>query len=188
MHVGMTSHETWLVRHGQTSWSLSGQHTGLTDLPLTTEGEREAAALRTRLDRPWALVLTSPLQRAARTARLAGLQAETDRDLCEWDYGPAEGLTTEQLSTRGQLWSIWDDVPLGETLPQVAGRCARVLARAAAAEGDVCLVAHGHVLRVLTAVYLGLPPVTAQHLVLSPAHITRLGHEHATPALLEWNS
>ena len=183
----MNHHETWLVRHGQTAWSLTGQHTGLTDLPLTADGERQAAALQPRLARPWALVLSSPLQRAARTAELAGLDAETDRDLCEWDYGPAEGLTTQQLSSE-QPWSIWDDVPLGETLPQVAERCSRVLARAAAADGDVCLVAHGHVLRVLTAVYLGLSPRTAQHLVLSPAHVARLGHEHATPALLEWNS
>ena len=183
----MTQHQIWLVRHGQTAWSLTGQHTGLTDLPLTAQGEEQAAALRPRLDRPWALILSSPLQRAATTASLAGLVAEPERDLCEWDYGPAEGLTTAQLSTLAP-WSIWDDVPLGETLPDVAGRCARVLARAAAAEGDVCLVAHGHVLRVLTAVYLGLEPRAARHLVLSPAHIARLGHEHATPALLEWNS
>ena len=179
--------QIWLVRHGETAWSRTGQHTGRTDLPLLPEGEQLARALLPRLDRPWAAVRSSPLMRAARTAELAGLTPELDDNLMEWDYGPAEGLTTAQLST-GRPWSIWDDVPLGETLAEVAARCARVLTRAAAADGDVCLVAHGHVLRVLTAVYLGLPPMAARHLVLSPAHVARLGHEHATPALLEWNS
>ena len=187
----MTQHETWLVRHGQTAWSIAHRHTGRTDIPLTADGEREAAALQPRLDRRWGLVLTSPLQRAARTAELAGLKATPEPDLMEWDYGPAEGLTRAELTDQlpgDATWNVWDDVPLGEPLSAVAARCARVLHRVAQIDGDVCLVAHGHVLRVLTAVHLGLPAHTAQHLVLAPAHVSRLGHEHATPALLEWNS
>ena len=176
----------WLVRHGETEWSRTGRHTGLTDLPLLPEGEAAAAALAPRLARPWALVLSSPLQRARRTAELAGLTPTLDDDLMEWDYGPAEGLTSKELS-KDKAWSIWDDVPLGETLSQVAARVRRVLARVPA-EGDTCLVAHGHVLRVLTAVYLGLEPVDGKVLVLRPCGIAVLGSEHDDPALLEWNA
>ncbi len=177
--------DIWLVRHGATAWSKTGQHTGRTDLPLLPEGEQMALALAPRLDRPWSVVLCSPMQRALRTAELAGLTPTLDPDLVEWDYGPAEGRTTAQLSTDG-TWSVWDDVPLGETLEQVAGRARRVLARLPA-DGDACLVGHGHFLRVLAAVYLGLRPVDGRHLVLEPGHLAVLGHEHACPALLGWN-
>ncbi|MCU1600597.1 MAG: histidine phosphatase super family protein [Frankiales bacterium] len=176
----------YVVRHGQTAWSQTGQHTGRTDIPLTDEGEAQARSLAPRLRRDWALVLASPLQRAWRTAELAGLHPEPEPDLVEWDYGHAEGLTTEQMSA-DRPWRIWDDPHLGETLEQVAERTRRVLARAPA-DGDTCLVAHGHVLRVLTAVYLGLEPSAAQHLVLEPSGIGILGHEHDWPALTGWNA
>lgn len=177
--------EIWLVRHGETEWSRTGQHTGRTDLPLLPEGEAAATALKAKLDRPWALVLASPLQRARRTAELAGLTPTLDDDLMEWDYGPAEGRTTRQLSAQGP-WNVWDDVALGETLGQVADRVRRVL-REVPADGDSCLVAHGHVLRILTAVYLELDPCEAKHFVLKPGGIAVLGHEHAIPAVLGWN-
>ena len=179
--------ELWLVRHGQTEWSRTGRHTGRTDVDLTAEGEQQAAALRARLDRPWAAVLASPLLRAARTAELAGLVAATDDDLQEWDYGPAEGLTTAELSVDGP-WSVWSDPPLGESVEDVGRRCAAVLGRLPLAEGDVCLVAHGHLLRILAAVWLGLPPRAGRLLVLSPAHVAVLGHEHDTKVVLSWNA
>ncbi len=177
--------ELWLVRHGQTEWSRDHRHTGRTDLPLLPEGEDDARALRDRLDRPFALVLSSPLQRARRTAELAGLSPEVEPDLQEWDYGPAEGLTTAQM---GPGWSVWDGVPLGETIEQVATRTRRVLTRAAAVEGDVLLVAHGHVLRILTATYLGMDPRAARHFVLHPATVSVLGTEHDYPAMTRWNA
>lgn len=177
--------EIWVVRHGATEWSTTRRHTGRTDVLLNEAGEREAAALASRLDRPWALVLSSPLFRARRTAELAGLVPEIEDNLVEWDYGPAEGLTTTELST-DQPWSVWDDVELGETLAEVADRCRAVLSRLPE-QGEVCVVAHGHLLRILTAVYLGLEPVAAKHLVLRPAGIGVLGREHDYPALLAWN-
>jgi broad specificity phosphatase PhoE len=144
-----------------------------------------ARALTKRLDRPWALVLSSPLRRAKDTAELAGLAPVLDDDLMEWDYGPAEGLTTAQMSVEAP-WSVWDDPPLGETLMQVADRCRAVLAKLPY-DGDSLLVAHGHLLRILTAVYLGLDPREGRHLVLQPCGIAVLGREHASPALLGWN-
>jgi broad specificity phosphatase PhoE len=178
--------EIWLVRHGATEWSKTGRHTGLTDLPLLPEGEAQARALGERLQRDWSLVLCSPLQRAARTAELAGLEPQLDNDLMEWDYGPAEGLTTKELSAV-RPWSVWDDVPLGETLEQVAERCRKVLSRLPE-DGDVCLVAHGHLLRILTAVYLELEPLAGKRFTLSPGGIGVLGKEHAYPVLLRWNT
>ena len=177
--------DIWLVRHGATEWSTSGRHTGRTDVPLLPQGEQDARALTPRLNRPWGLVLSSPLQRAWRTAELAGLTPVLDDDLVEWDYGPAEGLTTKELSA-ARPWSVWGDVPLGETLAQVAERVRRVLARLPS-DRDSLLIAHGHVLRVLTAVYLGLEPVAAKHFVLEPCGIAALGHEHDYPALIGWN-
>ena len=179
--------ELWLVRHGETQWSRSGRHTGRTDIMLTARGEQQAAALRLRLARPWAAVLTSPLQRATRTAALAGLDASVEADLREWDYGPAEGLTTAELST-GSPWNVWDDPPLGETVQDVGRRAAAVLARLPLDRGDVCLVAHGHLLRILTASWLGLPPRDGRLLVLAPAHLSVLGHEHEQRVVLSWNA
>jgi broad specificity phosphatase PhoE len=178
--------ELWLVRHGETEWSRTMRHTGRTDVPLTPDGEAAATALKARLDRPWALVLASPLQRAWRTAELAGLTPTAEPDLVEWDYGPAEGRTTAEMST-DKPWRVWDDVPLGETLAHVAERVRRVLARLPE-DGDVCLVAHGHVLRILTAVHLGLDPSAGKHFVLQPCKVAVLGHEHDWPAVLEWGT
>ncbi len=178
--------ELWLVRHGETEWSQNGRHTGRTDIELSERGEQQAAALRPRLDRPWVAVVTSPLRRAARTAVLAGLDAAVDDDLREWDYGPAEGRTTAELS-RGGRWSVWDGPPLGETVEDVGRRANAVLARVPLDRGDVCLVAHGHLLRILTACWLGLPPRDGRLLVLAPGRLSVLGHEHEQPVVLTWN-
>lgn len=176
--------EIWLLRHGLTQWAKDGRHTGRTDLPLLPEGEAAARALAPRVDRPWAAVVSSPLQRAWRTAELAGLTPSADADLVEWDYGPAEGRTTAEL---GPGWSVWDAPDLGETVDDVAVRARRVLDRLPA-EGDCLLVAHGHILRILTAVYLGLPARDGRLLVLQPTRLAVLGHEHDWPALRAWNT
>ncbi|SDE83459.1 probable phosphoglycerate mutase [Blastococcus fimeti] len=185
-----------MLRHGQTDWSRSGRHTGSTDLPLLPEGEEQARALREELGaRPFAAVWASPLQRAARTAELAGLQVtDTDRDLVEVDYGGYEGRTTAEISAAlGRTWSIWTDGTVpgktpGETLDQVATRVDRVLDRARAHldDGDVALVAHGHVLRILTARWLGLAPEAGALFALPPAAYGVLGHEHERPVLTGW--
>jgi broad specificity phosphatase PhoE len=184
--------ELVLVRHGQTEWSRDGRHTGRTDLPLTADGERDAGALAGRLaSRRFGLVLTSPLVRAARTAELAGLRAEVEADLVEWDYGPEEGRTTEQARETRPGWSVWDDTGLGETLEQVAVRQRRVLDRVRPVlDGgeDACLVGHGHSLRILAACWLGLSPGVGQQLVLSAGSVSTLGYEHGCPAVLSWNA
>lgn len=184
--------EVVLVRHGQTEWSRDGRHTGRTDIALTPDGERDAAGLADRLtSRSFGLVLASPLQRAQRTAELAGLSYELEEDLVEWDYGPEEGRTTEQARETRPGWSVWDDTGLGETLDQVAGRQRRVLdrVRPVLERGeDACLVAHGHSLRILAACWLGLAPGVGQQLVLSAGSISTLGHEHGCPAVLSWNA
>ena len=187
-----------VVRHGMTQWSSAGRHTGRTDIPLVPEGEVAAAALRGALaGLVDPLVLASPLQRAWRTAELAGFQPLPDPDLMEWDYGAWEGLTTDQIRTerRDEGWTIWDGPPAagqspGESVAQVAERCAAVLQRCAAplAHGRDCvLFAHSHVLRILTVTWLGMDPTAARHLVLGPAHRGTLGRERECPALLGWN-
>ena len=188
--------EIVVLRHGQTEWSRGGQHTGLTDLELLPEGEEQARELRPRLgSRTFAEVWVSPLRRAARTAELAGLTATgADPDLVELDYGGYEGRTTAEISTElGREWSIWADGTVpgptpGETLDQVAVRVDRVLdrARARLSDGDVALVAHGHVLRVLTARWLGLPPQAGALFALPAAAYGVLGHEHSRPVLTGW--
>ena len=182
--------ELWLVRHGETPWSKTGQHTGRTDVPLTPDGERQARDLRARLDRTWTLVLTSPLLRARKTAELAGLDAVDNDDLLEWDYGHAEGRTTAELNRELGGWSIWTDDNLPETPADVGRRSERLLELIAPAldAGDVCLVGHGHALRILAAVWLGLPAVDGRLLALSPASISVLGHEHELPVIVRWNS
>ncbi|MCU1672233.1 MAG: Phosphoglycerate mutase [Frankiales bacterium] len=182
--------ELWLVRHGETPWSLTGQHTGRTDVPLTPHGEVQARELRPRLDRPWSLVLSSPLVRAARTAELAGLHPVLEDRLMEWDYGHAEGRTTKELSEERGGWSAWTDDTLPETPTSVGERAERVLEDAAPAleAGDVCLVGHGHALRILAAVWLGLEPIDGRLLALSPASVSVLGHEHDLPVLRRWNT
>jgi broad specificity phosphatase PhoE len=184
-------HQVWLFRHGETEWSLNGQHTGRTDLPLTAAGRRRAEALGRRLSgRPFALVLSSPLARALETCRLAGYGdvAELDPDLMEWDYGDYEGRRTADIQKERPGWSLWQDgVPGGETIEEVAARTRRVIETAKSAEADVALFAHGHVLRVLTACWLDLAPDGGQLFALGTAAVSVLGHEHAAPAIIKWN-
>ena len=184
--------DLWLVRHGETAWTVSRQHTGSTDIPLTENGERAAAGLAPRLARErFALVLCSPLLRARRTAELAGFgdgRAVLDPDLRELDYGDYEGLTTAEIRAQRPGWDLWrDGCPGGETVGDVAVRAARAIARARAAGGPVLIVAHGHLLRTLAAVALELDPNAGRHLVLDPGTISIVGHEHEWPALKRWN-
>jgi probable phosphoglycerate mutase len=182
----------WLIRHGETAWSLSGAHTGRTDIPLTELGEEKAARLGERLaGRSFGLVLTSPLQRAWRTCELAGFgaQAVFDSDLLEWDYGSFEGRKTDEIRRELPGWSLFrDGAPGGETIEQVAERARRVIERAEAADGDTLLFAHGHVLRIMAACWLGLPAVNARLLALGTASISTLGHERETRVITRWNS
>ncbi|NGO72925.1 histidine phosphatase family protein [Streptomyces boncukensis] len=185
-----------LVRHGQTEWSVTGQHTGRTDVPLLDEGRRTAKLLGERLHRaPWsglpdAQVCTSPLSRAAETCELAGFGgARTWDALMEWDYGAYEGLTSEQIRERaGDDWFIWrDGVQGGESLTQLAERADEVVAWARSADRDVLLFAHGHILRVLGARWLGYEPAFAARLRLDPASLSILGWAYDSPAVERWN-
>src|SRR5579864_8686076 len=154
--------DLWLIRHGETEWSRSGAHTGRTDLPLTPAGRDAAQAIARYLaGRPFTLVLTSPLERARETCALAGYggAAQIEPNLPEWDYGDYEGHTTAEIREKSPGWSLWDQgVPHGETVEQVASRAEAVIDRAVRAGGDVALFAHGHILRILTARWLGLAP------------------------------
>lgn len=190
--------ELVLVRHGETEWSRTGKHTGTTDLPLTDHGRRQAAVLGAELgDRDFALVLASPRRRAQETADLAGLDdRSTDPDLAEWDYGGYEGLTSNEIAEKvGAPWTVFFDgvVPgatPGESLQDVAARAAAVLARVGPVledGGDVALVGHGHHLRVLVALWLGLDPEAGAHFVLDAGTVSRLGWYHEVPAVLSWN-
>jgi probable phosphoglycerate mutase len=191
-----------LVRHGETEWSTSGRHTGRTDVPLTEEGERQGKALAAVLERLLAgrrvvLSLTSPLARARRTAQLAGLGATEEPALAEVDYGQYEGRTTSSIRTTEAGWTVWTgELPGGETLDEVAVRADGLIARvrealAAVAATDpppaVVLVGHGHLLRVLAARWIGLPPSAAGLFALDTASVSVLGRDHETPALVHWN-
>jgi broad specificity phosphatase PhoE len=180
------------IRHGETEWSLNGRHTGTTDIPLTDNGRRLAELLRTALSgRTFTLVLVSPLQRARETCELAGVAARaiTDRDLAEWNYGKYEGLTPREIDRQAPGWLIFrDGCPGGETPEQVGARADRVIARARAVEGDVALFAHGHVLRVLVARWLGLPPGAGQHFLLDTGTLNVLDYYRGIPALKTWNA
>ena len=188
--------EIVVLRHGQTEWSRTGQHTGVTDLPLLPEGEEQARGLRAALGgRGFVDVRVSPLQRARRTAELAGLEASAvDPDLAEIDYGAYEGRTTAEISEElGREWSVWRDGTVdadrpGEAMADVGTRVDRVLERARARldDGDVALVAHGHVLRVLTARWLGLEPEAGALFALPAGRYGVLGHEHSRPVLTGW--
>jgi broad specificity phosphatase PhoE len=181
----------WLIRHGETAWTVSGAHTGLTDLPLTPNGELQALAIRDRLrGRPFALVLSSPLLRARETCRIAGYaeSAGIDPDLIEWNYGAYEGLSTPEIQKNRPNWNLWKDgVPNGETVEEVGHRADRVIARALSAGGDVALFAHGHLLRILSSCWLGLPPDCGRLFALSTATISILGYERDTRVLSNWN-
>jgi len=190
--VAESTQRVVLIRHGETEWSLSGQHTGRTDIPLTPNGERMAAQVgRALADRHFALILTSPLQRAKQTCQIAGFGdlAEVRDDLMEWDYGAYEGLTTPQIWAQRPGWSLWrDGCPDGEDAAQMGARADRTIAEARAADGDVALFAHGHILRVLTARWLGSPPTDGKLYVLATGTISTLGYERDQAALLAWNT
>jgi probable phosphoglycerate mutase len=182
--------QLWLVRHGETTWSESGRHTGRTDLPLTAAGEAQAVALREVLSdvRP-AFVLCSPRQRAVVTAQLAGLRVDAiDEDLAEWDYGDYEGLTSVQIrETRPDWYLFRDGCPNGETAEQVGERVDRVISEVREVDGDAAVFGHGHCLRVLAARWLGLAAEDGGRLALSTATVGVLGYEHDRPALWLWN-
>ena len=183
--------EIVLVRHGETEWSVSGQHTGNTDIPLTDAGRRQAEALGARLAAwSFARVLSSPLARALDTCRLAGFgdEAEITDDLREWDYGDYEGQRTVDIRKERPGWDIWvHGVDGGETADDVGRRADRVLDAARATDGDVALFAHGHVLRVAGARWMGLPAVIGGRLELSTATISVLGWERERPVIRRWN-
>jgi probable phosphoglycerate mutase len=183
------AHDVVLVRHGQTEWSRTGRHTGGTDVPLTDVGVDQARALAPHLrDRDFALVLTSPLERAIVTCREVGLQGDVEPDLVEWDYGEVEGLTTAEIRETRTGWTVWGGpIPGGETLEQVGSRADRVLARIAEVDGDVALVSHGHLLRVLAARWLGRAPAFGGALALDTGTLSVLGHERERPGLRLWN-
>ena len=183
----------YLARHGETAWSLTGQHTGLTDLPLTERGEQNARALGERLmGLNFGKVFTSPLQRAARTCEMAGFGAvaEVDRDLVEWDYGQYEGRRTAEIHAKRPDWQLFrDGCPGGESPDQVGARADRVLSRVRAVGADVLFFSSGHFLRVLAARWLGLEPPAGTYLLLSTASLSALGYEHnlSQPVIRLWN-
>lgn len=190
----MSSHGPllFLVRHAETEWSLSGRHTGRTDIPLTERGRMTAVSLGNRLEgRPFARVLSSPLSRAVETCRLAGYGARVEMhdELLEWDYGDYEALTTPQIRERRPEWDLWrDGCPGGESAADVGARVDRLLAELRQPPaGDVALFAHGHVLRVLAARWIGLEPAGGALLALSTGSISRLGHERERAVVWGWN-
>jgi probable phosphoglycerate mutase len=184
--------QVFLVRHGETEWSLSGQHTGTTDIPLTEHGRQVARQLRPILAREsFAMVLTSPLQRARETCRLAGLEdgAKIEPDLVEWNYGRYEGLTPEQIHKTAPGWLLFrDGCPGGEQPEHIGARVDRVIATVRAIEGNIVLFAHGHVLRVLAARWLTLPPSAGQHFLLDTATTNILSYYRDVPAIRRWNA
>jgi broad specificity phosphatase PhoE len=187
----MQIQQVYLVRHGETEWSLSGQHTGVTDIPLTENGRKVAKLLEPVLAKEtFALVLTSPLQRARKTCELDGLgeRAEIDRDLMEWNYGEFEGLTSRVIREKAPGWLLFNDgCPGGETPEQVGDRADRIIARARGEQGNVVLFAHGHLLRVLAARWLGFPASAGRHFLLDTGTLNILSYYHGVPAIKRWN-
>ena len=183
--------ELWLIRHGETEWTVSGAHTGRTDIPLTPGGQQHAAEIgRWLAGRPFALVLTSPLSRARETCRLAGYGdvAQLEPNLREWDYGDYEGKTSAEIRQTVPDWTVWTrPVPGGETIEQVAARTRKVIERALDASGDVALFSHAHCLRVLAACWLGLPPDAGRFFGLDTASLSILGWERETRVIRQWN-
>jgi probable phosphoglycerate mutase len=183
----------YLARHGETAWTISHQHTGMTDLPLTAQGEAEAARLRARLaGRTFAAVLTSPLQRAVKTCELAGFgaAAEVDPDLVEWNYGAYEGRTSADIHAERPDWQLFrDGCPGGELPAQIGARADRVVRRVRAIDGDTLLFSSGHFLRVLAARWLGLDPGAGKYFLLGTASLSALGYEHdrSDPVIRFWD-
>jgi broad specificity phosphatase PhoE len=184
--------QIYLVRHGETEWSLSGQHTSYTDLPLTEHGREQARAVADKLAGiGFSLVLSSPLQRARETCRLAGFgqAAELTDDLREWNYGDYEGVTTAEIHERDPDWLLWrDGCPGGESPAEIGARLDRLLSRLAGVDGDVLCFAHGHVLRVLTARWLEMEVAAGARFALATATVSVLGHEHATQVVERWSA
>jgi probable phosphoglycerate mutase len=186
----LTLPEVWLVRHGETEWTVTKQHTGRTDIELTPEGEEQARAVGALVaDHSFAAVFTSPLKRARRTAELAGFgDAVVDERLVELDYGEYEGLTTEEIRRDRPGWLVWrDGSPSGESLEEAGRRADEVLERVTGAGGDVLLFGHGHFSRVLGARLLGLPPEDGRLLMLSPGALSIVSSEHGERAVKSWN-
>ena len=186
----MSSKRTlWLIRHGETEWTLSGAHTSRTDLPLTPAGERRAEHLKRVLDgHRFGLVLSSPMRRALDTCRLAGYEPDLTDDLREWDYGEYEGRTTAEIQKSDPDWTIWTGTPPGgESIAQVSARADRVIHRALSVEGDVALFGHGHMLRVLTARWLEQQPDRGRLYALSTGSVSVLGYERETRVMQLWN-
>lgn len=185
----MNPGELYLIRHGETEWSASGRHTSSTDLALTAEGERKAQAVgRLLACKTFALVMASPMRRALETCRLAGYRPEVTPDLREWGYGAYEGLTTAEIQVQNPTWTIWNGTPPdGESAAEVGTRADRVIARAGAANGDVALFGHGHMLRVLAARWLGLDPTGGRLLALSTGSVSVLGYERESRVVQGWN-
>jgi broad specificity phosphatase PhoE len=183
--------QLWLIRHGETEWSLSGAHTSRTDIPLTARGQERAAKICDYLaHRTFSLVLTSPMQRARETCRIAGYgeAAQVEENLREWDYGIYEGRTTAEIRQQQPDWSIWDAAPPeGEPVEHVAARAQLVIDRAAKAGGQVALFAHAHVLRILAATWLGQPARAGSLFALGTGSVSTLGYERETRVISTWN-
>jgi probable phosphoglycerate mutase len=188
----MPIQQVYLIRHGETEWSLSGQHTGITDISLTENGRKVAKLLEPVLAKEsFALVLTSPLERARTTCELAGLSAlaQSDNDLMEWNYGEYEGLTPKQIHAMAPGWMLFKDgCPGGESPEQVGARVDRVIARVRVVEGNVALFAHGHIFRVFAARWLGLPGTAGCHFLLDTATLSILSYYRGLPAVKRWNA
>ena len=181
----------YLIRHSETAWSLSGQHTGRTDIPLTKQGEEDAAHMgKTLSAHTFTTILCSPLKRAKDTCKIAGFQtwAQEDPDLMEWNYGDYEGLTTEQIWKKCPAWNIFSNgAPGGETPADVTLRANKILNKIQSSQGDVALFSHGHFLRALAAIWLNLPIEEGRYFALTPASISILGFERQTHVIALWN-
>ena len=184
--------DVYVIRHGETEWSLSGQHTGITDIPLTDNGRKKARLLQPALSKKtFSLVLTSPLQRARETCELAGLgqQAEIDQDLLEWNYGEYEGVKSEQIHEKTPGWIVFlHGSPGGEKPEDIARRVDRIITKVRRVKGNVALFAHGHVLRVLVARWLDLPPQAGRHFLLDTGTLNILSYYRGYPAVKRWNA
>jgi probable phosphoglycerate mutase len=190
-NINMDSQQVYLIRHGETEWSLTGQHTGITDIPLTENGRRLATRLKPILaEQKFVMVLTSPLKRARDTCELSGLgaAAHIDNDLTEWNYGEYEGLTSREIRNKAAGWLLFEDgCPGGETPEQVGARADRIITRARRQQGNVALFAHGHLLRVVAARWLGFAAGAGRHFLLDTGTLNILSYYQGIPAIKEWN-